>query len=187
MSLSEDGSNALFDLVGGVRSNVESTTALISVREFTAGHSIYNITEENNKLEFGIQTVSETSASFQTYPSANGVVNTSGLTTANARSFYYNPFQTKVITIPAGRYDTADLCQQISYQMWSACISNGQYISSINIPNPIPMNWKLSNPILLSTSNLLPGGTPAVLVGNVDSQNRLTSITIQSIGQGYQG
>ena len=121
LSLSDDGSTALFDLVGGVKSNVESTTAIITIREFTAGNAIYNITNQNNQLEFGIQTISEFQANtIDGISVPPGYVETSHIDQtdlATPRKFYYNPIRKYLITIPPGNYDTEDLCKSMSYHM----------------------------------------------------------------------
>ena len=54
ITLSDNGSTAQFNLVDGVDTQVEIQSASLQLLQFQASHSIYNITDANNTLEFYI-------------------------------------------------------------------------------------------------------------------------------------
>ena len=63
VSLSADGSKATFNLNGGVSTSYENQTGLLCLKEFTAGHTIYNIDITNNVLDYYVQYLDPTNYS----------------------------------------------------------------------------------------------------------------------------
>lgn len=93
---SADGSNALFDFAGmdTERPHSEAHTLGVSLAEFHAMHTIYNVNNNTNRLEYMIQ-----------YGDAQGTL---------------QPSKTSILQIPNGSYGLTELLQVLNQQMFAS-------------------------------------------------------------------
>lgn len=131
--LSEEGSTAIFDLQGNdlEMQHSEARTASVSLYQFHAANTIYNITETCNTLEF-----------YTKFVDINGLEQQSS---------------TKVVKIPIGYYNITNLMSVLNQKIYFAQLGSTTYSSSVNSMPIETTSHAEGGPTIVNTYRYYPG------------------------------